>query len=54
MDPVVIVTAAGWISMVALNVIILVLSRRDRVAERLGALDQRLARIEGILTSTST
>lgn len=54
MDPVVIVTAAGWISMLVLNVIILVLSRRDRVAERLGALEQRVARIEGILANTSS
>lgn len=51
MEPVVVVTAAGWISMVVLNVIILVLGRRDKVAERLGALEQRVARIEGILAN---
>ena len=49
-----IVTAVGWASIVALNIIMFVTSRRDRIAERLGQLEQRVARIEGILAHSNS
>ena len=56
MDPSVIVTGIGWLSIVALNVIIFAIGRKDKiaerldkVAERLSELEQRVAHIEGTL-----
>ena len=42
-------TAVGWIVVIALNLFTVVMSRRDKVGERLGRLEQRVARIEGRL-----
>lgn len=49
----VIVTAVGC-GIVALNTIMFVTSRRDRIAERLRQLERRVARIEGILSHPSS
>ena len=43
------ITAVGWIVVIALNLFTVVMSRRDKVGERLGRLEQRVARIEGHL-----
>jgi hypothetical protein len=43
------ITAVGWVVVVALNLFTVVMSRRDKVGERLGQLEQRVARIEGHL-----
>lgn len=46
------ITAVGWIVVIALNLFTVVMSRRDKVGERLGGLEQRVARIEGRLGMT--
>ena len=46
---VVAITAVGWIVVIALNLFTVVVSRRDKVGECLGRLEQRVARIEGRL-----
>lgn len=43
------ITAVGWVVVIALNLFTVVMSRRDKVGERLGQLEQRVARIEGRL-----
>ena len=46
MEPSVIVTAVGWLSIVVLNVIIFAIGRRDKVAERLDKIAERLSKLE--------
>ena len=41
------ITAIGWVVVISLNLFTVVMSRRDKVGERLGRLEQRVARIEG-------
>jgi len=43
------ITAVGWVVVISLNLFTVVMSRRDKVGERLGQLEQRVARIEGHL-----
>ena len=43
------ITAVGLVVVISLNLFTVVMSRRDRVGERLGQLEQRVARIEGHL-----
>ena len=43
------ITAVGWVVVISLNLFTVVMSRRDRVGERLGQLEQRVARIKGHL-----
>ena len=43
------ITAVGWVVVISLNLFTMVMSRRDKVGERLGRLEQRVARIEGHL-----
>ena len=54
MDASLIVTAVGWASIVGLNIIMFATSRKDRIAERLGELEQHVARIEGILAHSNS
>ena len=49
MDLTVVVAGVGWVTLVALNVINFVIGRKDKIAERLGELEQRVAHIEGRL-----
>lgn len=43
------ITTVGWVVVISLNLFTVVMSRRDKVGERLGLLEQRVARIEGHL-----
>ena len=43
------ITTVGWIVVISLNLFTVVMTRRDKVGERLGRLEQRVARIEGHL-----
>ena len=53
MEPTVIVTAVGWLSIIALNIIIFAMGRRDKIATRLGKLEPKVAHIEGRLLGPS-
>ena len=46
---VVAITAVGLVVVISLNLFTVVMNRRDKVGERLGLLEQRVARIEGHL-----
>ena len=43
------ITTVGWVVVVSLNLFTVVMSRRDKVGERLGLLEEQIARIEGHL-----
>ena len=43
------ITAVGWVVVISLNLFTGVMGRRDKVGERLGQLEQRVARIESHL-----
>lgn len=43
------ITTVVWAVVILLNLFTVVMSRRDKVGERLGRLEQRVARIEGHL-----
>ena len=43
------ITAVGWVVVISLNLFTVVMGRRDKVGERLGQLEQRVARIESHL-----
>ena len=43
------VTTVGWVVVISLNLFTVVMSRRDKVGERLGRLELWVARIEGHL-----
>ena len=43
------ITTVGWVVVISLNLFTVVMNPRDRVGERLGRLDRRVARIEGHL-----
>lgn len=40
------ITTVGWVVVIGLNLFTVVMSRRDRVGERLGRLERSVARIE--------
>ena len=42
-------TTVGWGVVISLNLFTVVMSRRDKVGERLGRLERRVARIKGHL-----
>lgn len=43
------ITAVGWTVVIALNLFTVVMNRRDKVGDRRGRLEQRVARTEGRL-----
>ena len=43
------ITAVVWVVVISLNLFTVVMGRRDKVGERLGQLEQRVARIESHL-----